>query len=438
MPGIKWSFSKMNKSDLLFLELDGIKNVTLQFDSKKENIDAILDFTYINTSPDFPILPRPFTPPPFPPTPFPPEEKEDLSFAPEYLEEDMCFNYNTEPIEAICNRLIDFIKDRGGKCALYLNPGLNRSKEVYQSYCALIKTCKCKGRKITKAVKRLTSEKKIRVYRGIGHNNPNTYELINDKYLEIPEISETRTVNRYTHEDRLALEEELFNYIKKYEPCQVPYYVNPNHTAEATKKIHKDLIELLGNADNIKIAVKALLSKKRVEKGNRGTALIYKTIQEDTQKQKPPAPSPQKSKVKENNSKALKFFKEKAKKIKKEEEKFGLAAIYEDEEDIIESLDDLKELAIGKKGKMRERDESIEILSPERGPKREIKRKCPTCQGQLFLKNTKEDNYFDCESMFVNLPEKTYYECIQSGHTFSLEELEKIEREKIESEVLAA
>ncbi len=436
MPGIKWSFSKINKNDLLFLELDGIKNVLLQFDSKKENIDAILDIAYISNTPDFPVSPRPFPPSPPPSTPAPPEQKEDLFFTPETLEEDMCFNYNTEPIEAICNRLIDFIKDRGGKCTLYFNPGFNRSKEVYENYYTLVKKCKCKDRKIKKAVKRLISEKKIKIYRGIGHNNPNTYALINDKYLEIPEISGTKIINRYTPEDRLAFEEELFNYIKEHEPCQIPYYVNPNHTTEITKKIHEDLIKLLGNADNIKIAVKALLSKKRVEKGNRGAALIYKTIQ-NTQKSLEPSlqEPPQKSKVKENNSKALKIFKEKTKKIKKEEEKFGLTAIYEDEEDIIESLDDLEELAMGK---TRRREESIEILSPERGPKREIKRKCPTCRGQLFLKNTKEDNYFDCESMFVNLPEKIYYECIQSGHTFLLKELEEIEREKRESKVLAA
>jgi hypothetical protein len=83
MPGIRWSFSKLNQSNIFSLELDGIKKVMLQLDSKKENIDAILDIIYINNTPDFPVYPRPTSPPPSPPSaPVPPpEEKENLFFS---------------------------------------------------------------------------------------------------------------------------------------------------------------------------------------------------------------------------------------------------------------------------------------------------------------------------------------------------------------------
>lgn len=71
MPGIRWSFSKLNQSNIFSLELDGIKRVMLQLDSKKENIDAILDITYINNTPDFPVFQCSI----FPSTP--PEQKQE-------------------------------------------------------------------------------------------------------------------------------------------------------------------------------------------------------------------------------------------------------------------------------------------------------------------------------------------------------------------------
>jgi len=68
-------------------------------------------------------------------------------------------------------------------------------------------------------------------------------------------------------------------------------------------------------------------------------------------------------------------------------------------------------------------DTRIDVPSPERRPKREIKLKCSRCGGQLWKKNTAEDNYMDIESRFLDLPEETYYQCFQCGSIFTEKEI---------------
>jgi DNA-directed RNA polymerase subunit RPC12/RpoP len=67
----------------------------------------------------------------------------------------------------------------------------------------------------------------------------------------------------------------------------------------------------------------------------------------------------------------------------------------------------------------------IEVPSPERSPRREIKLKCLKCGGQLFKKNTAEENYMDIEARFLDLPKETRYQCLSCGRTFKEKEVEK-------------
>jgi len=73
---------------------------------------------------------------------------------------------------------------------------------------------------------------------------------------------------------------------------------------------------------------------------------------------------------------------------------------------------------------------TIEVPSPERKSKREIKRKCLKCGGRLFKENTTEDKYMDIESRFFNLLETPYYKCLNCGRIF--------EEKNINQEVVAA
>lgn len=91
----------------------------------------------------------------------------------------------------------------------------------------------------------------------------------------------------------------------------------------------------------------------------------------------------------ENNQKALSYFKEKL-----------VEEYEEDDEDVIRG------------------ETAIEVPSPERRPRREIKRKCLKCGGQLWKRYTEEDNYLDPEARFLDFPNQVYYQCINCGSIF--------------------
>lgn len=336
-------------------------------------------------------------------------------------------NYNSEPIEAICDRIIGFIQDKGGECPLYPNPGLNRTAEVYQAHNDLINHCKCGAKKIVKALRKLDKDGKIEVFRDKSkpHNHPYSYRIIEQKKsaAEVTEIKKPVAkpllkYKKYTAEDRLNQEEILYNYIKENEPCPIPYFTNPGCATEPILKIHKNLVALLGTGESVKIALYSLVDKKRVEKGKSGKLCIYK-VNENEKKIIDLTPQEVKEViqegVKENNSKALDRFK---KKIKERDKPLQIF-----KEEIEEEIEDIYRER-GDEGVIRA-DTIIEVPSPERCPKKEIKLKCLKCGGQLFEKNTAEENYMDIESRFLDLPNEIRYQCLSCGRIFKEKEVKK-------------
>jgi len=94
-------------------------------------------------------------------------------------------NYNNEPIEVITERLLQYIKSKGGKCPLYANPGSNYSDTSMNEYNQLQNYMKCASKKIKIALNILIEEKKVTVINQ-GFGRPNLYQL----NLEEPEENE--------------------------------------------------------------------------------------------------------------------------------------------------------------------------------------------------------------------------------------------------------
>lgn len=217
---------------------------------------------------------------------------------------------------------------------------------------------------------------------GCGKKTSNSERICSDTCKEIVENAlqkpipapEKRYRNRGERISEEDLKEKILNYIQLHQPCIL--IMN-----KKTGNFPEELLNFINYYNNSKIrkCLISLTEEKRVtrtreKQGNQGrTPFVYCVRNE---------------KVKPDNSKALEYFKEKI-----EEE--------EDEEDM------------------------LDVPSPERGPRREIKRKCLKCGGQLWKRNTKEDNYLDSESRFMDGLKEFYYQCFQCGSIFKEKEFKE-------------
>ncbi len=184
---------------------------------------------------------------------------------------------------------------------------------------------------------------------------------------------------RITDED---LKNKIIDYIKIHQPCT--FIMN-----KKTGNFPEDFLNSINFYNNsrirellIKLTEEKRVSRTREKQGNQGrTPFVYTVNNKE---------------LKVNNEKALELLKQQI--IKDEEEQ-------EEEEDVLRA------------------DTRIDVPSLERRPRREIKLKCSRCGGQLFEKNTAEENYMDVESRFLDLPEETYYQCFQCGSIFTEKEI---------------
>jgi len=182
-----------------------------------------------------------------------------------------------------------------------------------------------------------------------------------------------------------VLDQRIIDYIKKHQPCNLVWDKKTGTFPEdflnslkfyGNTKIRKHLIEL----DEKGLIFRERPSQKGSECRTGRKPYIYSIRDE-----------------KPDNTKALSYFKEKLKESEEEE----------DEEDMFRG------------------ETAIEVPSPERRPRREIKRKCLKCGGQLWKRNTKEDNYLDSESRFMDGLKEFYYQCFQCGSIFKEKEFKE-------------
>lgn len=186
-----------------------------------------------------------------------------------------------------------------------------------------------------------------------------------------------------------VLGQRIIDYIKKHQPCNLVWDKKTGTFPEdflnslkfyGNTKIRKHLIEL---------EEKGLIFRERPSQKGSECRTGRKPYIYSIRDEKP------------DNTKALSYFKENLKEDKEQEEE------EEEEEDVLRA------------------DTRIDVPSPERRPKREIKLKCSRCGGQLFKKNTAEENYMDIESRFLDMPVEIYYQCLNCGRVFKEKEAKK-------------
>lgn len=189
------------------------------------------------------------------------------------------------------------------------------------------------------------------------------------------------------HVSLTQIKEKLFSFVAKRGITSLPY--SSGISSSEGREIRETLYEHLGTKANlsIKLGIEELVKEGKLiktadTKVKNGRSFVYSL--------------PVLSELKANNEKALEVFKQQ---IIEEEE--------EEEEDVLRA------------------DTRINVPSPERRPRREIKRKCLKCGGQLWKRNTAEDNYLDSESRFIDNLEEVYYQCFQCGSIFKEKEFKE-------------
>lgn len=115
--------------------------------------------------------------------------------------------------------------------------------------------------------------------------------------------------------------------------------------------------------------------------------------------------------IKSNNSKALQQIKN-TRKLQK------ITADLKEIEEYMDFMEDREQ----EEEDMRVRDTAIEVLSPERGKKRQIKRKCKKCGNSLLPMNTRDDS-LTSKSLTIETDNPVdYWHCITCAESYFKEE----------------
>lgn len=180
-----------------------------------------------------------------------------------------------------------------------------------------------------------------------------------------------------------ALKGKILSFVREKGITKLPY--SSGIASQKGKELREDLYIYCGTRSNLqfKQVIDELVKEGKLERlvdpdCNNKRSFVYKI------------------KEKFNSTKALSYFKEKKEEYEEEEE-----------EDMLRG------------------ETAIDVPSPERSPRREIRRKCPKCGGQLWKRNSAEDDYMDAESRFLELPKEIYYQCFQCGSIIKEKEIEK-------------
>ncbi len=222
-----------------------------------------------------------------------------------------------------------------------------------------------------------------------------------------------------------VLDNRIIDYIKKHQPCNLVW---DKKTGTFPEKFLNHL-KIYNNArvrrHLIRLADEKKILRNRGEFSGIGRAPFTYTVIEDNTELTPAEmveileKSEKKNKTKEEFEKEIKINNEKALQQIKNTRK--LQKTTEDLKEIEEYMDFMEDREQEEED-MRVRDTAIEVLSPERSKKRQIKRKCKKCGNSLLPMNTRDDS-LTSKSLTIETDNPVdYWHCITCAESYFKEE----------------